>query len=1156
MATHLSLLNINDASNVKSNMLSFLNNSGNGFANIDAFVNRINNMTYEEQTIVKLGVADSLHDWTKGRGVYYDSYTFNEEILKEVLNVGKLNFDTLKYFKNKLFGKEFERSTAHSSYELRYEASFENEHAMQPGYEVIYLEEIIQFVGATGGDIVSNIKERVRGSNGSIKIMSKYKKSIDDFIVKDKNEPIIETTKLKIAKFISWYLHGDITRSPNNETIKFVFDVRPATVGHIYRVPKSGGTVYYPMECTADSANTMSDIKLDGTAPELITFSRNDDVVVESNFLTCDKIKMTYRAGSKWGGKEENTKDLQLIVKNITNNKEKIYQFGLNSSAGAGVPYLGALMYHNVNKQINEELPMAPTQIIPFGEEPFLDNICNNDKKLFYRLILDYKRSGDYQQVMAVLRAIKSGDINLSNCTFCSGDIMAVLFARYLEVAAIRQYSDYLFLYRNDRHKPNISEEQKLAYEKNQLEKQQARKEEARNRDKEDTNPIEVYRIDEKDITFVKDNIEGVEKEIQQLLSSPNLVSLQELVALSKVQHPVGKKRALETDINTEYQAQKKNVVGKKSVLKEYLKLFDRLIIRYKLLELRKRIPSENKMVIDNDSGNVSKEENYNANEFNHDMSIFFPEKVVKYKEGDINEIYKRYKEVIERRDKYNDDCRDMIEGMNRGEKAVARQKSGKLAIVKKSFDNYNKIYCDKIQEFIEYPYKFQEFIEYPYAVGGNVINDEYAILTRSVLKELRNSCDVPTSKSCPDNQNSKSGGNANDVSHRNEQPIITERSDYTLSKNSNKLPITISNDASAKHPILNVQGYKSKTRRKNKMCGKNKTLGKNKLYCKRYTPMSNLRGYTPFSLKSGRQVGVLSEKRSNTRTFTKKALQIRPRKNRTLKKHKRIHNQIGGNPTELQRMVSDTLLNLTLDIYRKCNSFMTDIINDFGEIPPTTTYIQLITAMSSESYKNKHHFDNFRKEIISYIDLELSDIVNLIADVSDDDTKGINKRPPLGYTKDDVVREILGYSEFKTILMFLSSNINDDSNSYVDMNELFLIFDGIADTITPTNSPQSTLSSISSFSIFTDIQDRATKNAPKLDLFVIGLSILCHLEQYYYNINNQLKMLTSFGKKLVENNGLIERTNFDSPHIYLSTTLLQHFASIYGAIRIKMGWN
>jgi len=143
---------------------------------------------------------------------------------------------------------------------------------------------------------------------------------------------------------------------------------------------------------------------------------------------------------------------------------------------GAGVPYIGKVM-----AAIERAYTLAPPgQTFLATDQGLIDNFNalknNPDIKLgsripiadarilklmsgwnqasilmLFKLLADYKRTGDYQQIYAVLYAILVAGSNIGNFTFSSGDELAALLSRLCAIPTILQVASIgkTTLYRN-----------------------------------------------------------------------------------------------------------------------------------------------------------------------------------------------------------------------------------------------------------------------------------------------------------------------------------------------------------------------------------------------------------------------------------------------------------------------------------------------------------------------------------------------------------------------------------------------------------------------------------------------------------------------------------------------------------------------------------
>jgi hypothetical protein len=154
--------------------------------------------------------------------------------------------------------------------------------------------------------------------------------------------------------------------------------------------------------------------------------------------------------------------------------KDILNEFSKCGTCGAGVPYLGKV-FSVINNEytitqnkktisgkwdsqqlkaiqdrfntlkrtekLNSRIPIADARILRlFCNNAQFANITGEDILLLYKILADYKRTGDYQQVYSVLKAIiESGDTNTEYYTFSTGDELAALLARLSGLPTILQ---------------------------------------------------------------------------------------------------------------------------------------------------------------------------------------------------------------------------------------------------------------------------------------------------------------------------------------------------------------------------------------------------------------------------------------------------------------------------------------------------------------------------------------------------------------------------------------------------------------------------------------------------------------------------------------------------------------------------------------------
>ena len=116
-------------------------------------------------------------------------------------------------------------------------------------------------------------------------------------------------------------------------------------------------------------------------------------------------------------------------------------------------------------EKLNSRMPIADARILKLFSD-VNGNITitsKDDLLLLFKIITDYKRCGDYQQVYAVLYKIMSNGSNTGNHTFSTGDELAALLARLAQVPTIYQVGNTgrTTLYRAELYKMSAEEMQR-----------------------------------------------------------------------------------------------------------------------------------------------------------------------------------------------------------------------------------------------------------------------------------------------------------------------------------------------------------------------------------------------------------------------------------------------------------------------------------------------------------------------------------------------------------------------------------------------------------------------------------------------------------------------------------------------------------------------
>ena len=162
-------------------------------------------------------------------------------------------------------------------------------------------------------------------------------------------------------------------------------------------------------------------------------------------------------------------------------------------TSGNGIAYIGKV-FKIIDKAITESPNLSTIEIkldelktkeklqsrIPIADSRILNmKTTPNDKqgneeflKKLFKLLADYKRTGDYDQMRAVLiEILLFFKDNKEYCVFCTGDELAALIARLCAVPTMRQTggSGKLTLHRNMEFFPLLEADEQVQYE---LEKQ------------------------------------------------------------------------------------------------------------------------------------------------------------------------------------------------------------------------------------------------------------------------------------------------------------------------------------------------------------------------------------------------------------------------------------------------------------------------------------------------------------------------------------------------------------------------------------------------------------------------------------------------------------------------------------------------------------
>lgn len=446
-----------------------------------------------------LAIADTFHDLANDREGY-NSSLFSNKLVNYLLAGENILLDDKIYkqtnsYESYLFGPGYKNSIK-SGFEPKINDAYEKKYGLQPADVSITYDEII-----AGGDVLEN---KVKLSKGSINLITSLNTCFEEYSSNFKDA--IRDKKMKqIAEFIKKYLYsenfGDI-KTPlleNNDKIRMLFDSGTKMIGSIFGVEGSGGIRFNAMSCTADSAST-SDELLDPTLPNF--YEKDREVKISTNYFTCDKISATFKVNDKRNFGEDGINCFSVNFTGIDKFKETANEFQSTASyyfgqmkdkqnvidytspcgtAGAGVPYIGQV-FKALDEAVNTlQGKKQKTDIGPVlnqfkgqnsrGRITVCDgrilNLLNkpytvDDINLLQKLVVDYKRTGDYEQILTVLRQTKDG--NVGNYTFSTGDLLAALCARMHQIPTIYQIGNTgrIVLYRSDYYRGSQANRQEF----------------------------------------------------------------------------------------------------------------------------------------------------------------------------------------------------------------------------------------------------------------------------------------------------------------------------------------------------------------------------------------------------------------------------------------------------------------------------------------------------------------------------------------------------------------------------------------------------------------------------------------------------------------------------------------------------------------------
>ena len=416
----------------------------------------------------KMSAGDTLHDFAEherdNADEPYDkemTKLFKSKILKDTITerfafIQNDDFDNYPSLKRKIFGDNFSKYNFEKSYERQLTGLITYEQNLQPCVVTITSSEIYKLYKTPSSPKKDEIKQKIISSNGSIKIVLEDKKNMEDI------------QKLYIANFIKYFLHGeglaDIENIPSE--IRILFDAGINRIGKLFNVKGSGGIRFYTMACTGDSAGTTINeekLMLDPLKP--IEYDDSTSWNFTSNYFTCDKYSAGYfpKEGTKFG--EDGTPlgcYLKIWKKDADPETGIKYDFGPSVTTGSGVADIGKIFKRFKSENAVQKLPDFIKEMKDADHKTRLKLLTSEFVRLFgnniidmEKFLIDYKRAGDFEQLLSVLNKINKESGNVGNYTFCSIDIMAITCARNYGIPSIWQHDYEIELYRNDLFKGN-----------------------------------------------------------------------------------------------------------------------------------------------------------------------------------------------------------------------------------------------------------------------------------------------------------------------------------------------------------------------------------------------------------------------------------------------------------------------------------------------------------------------------------------------------------------------------------------------------------------------------------------------------------------------------------------------------------------------------
>lgn len=456
------------------------------------------------KSIYQTFIGDTFHDLCQDRGEA-SSTNFKNKILPRILNEATATYDAV-------LPALFEGTVKSSVLEPDINAYIENTLLLRPAYVEISTDNIIDLYKNPNPSIpdgfaisnesipVKSIKDIIVKSNGTLKIKFPNDMTVNDYMASKWGTHEI----LYICDFIKRYLHDNgalmekledkqrplSIEDPNTE-IRFLFDAGMVHIGKLFKTPRSNGIRVIGMACTADSASSSSESLIGPN--EYIRHESGYEI--NTNLFSSNDIEMSLHENKDCHFGRDGIHCFSVNFKRIhgdpVHNSCK-YVFGPKPDSyytpgalinedepcgyqGGSVPHLQTIFEKYIdpnNRTLTAGAADIDTELrsngkfshIPVGDPRILKLLDPDPAKqitemdILFRLLADYKRTGDYEQALTLLHEIIRVGSNASNYTFSTGDLLSALFARLNGLPTVYQvssakscvFNNYLTLFSSD----------------------------------------------------------------------------------------------------------------------------------------------------------------------------------------------------------------------------------------------------------------------------------------------------------------------------------------------------------------------------------------------------------------------------------------------------------------------------------------------------------------------------------------------------------------------------------------------------------------------------------------------------------------------------------------------------------------------------------